>query len=110
MSSLSDICNEYVKGQIDFIKIDVEGYEKEVLLGGDWYSYRPTMIVIEAMKPCLSVVEDWDVPNKHAAWPEWEPIILDADYIEVYFDGMNKYYLRKEDKNLSFSTLRIKIS
>jgi len=32
---------------IDFLSIDVEGYEIEVLMGNDWSKYRPQVIIIE---------------------------------------------------------------
>ena len=35
------------KGAIDFISIDVEGYEIEILKSNDWSRFRPTVIVLE---------------------------------------------------------------
>ena len=35
----------------DFLKIDVEGAEPDVLLGGDWQRFRPKVIVVEALAP-----------------------------------------------------------
>lgn len=42
MDTMANVCNKHVpKGiDIDFCKIDVEGGEKEVLLGIDFINYR----------------------------------------------------------------------
>ncbi len=44
-SILDDHCGNR---PIDFLKIDVEGWEREVLAGLDLRRYRPTVIVVEA--------------------------------------------------------------
>ncbi len=43
---LSSVLREYNKN-IDFLSIDVEGYELQVLNSNDWDSYRPELIIIE---------------------------------------------------------------
>ena len=81
---------------IDFLKIDVEGWEFEVLKGLDLGKYRPTVIVVEATLPQQRV-------ESHA---EWEPLVLGAGYSFVYFDGVNRFYLANEsaDHKKLFST------
>jgi FkbM family methyltransferase len=49
--TLSEIVGEHVHGDVDFLKVDVEGHEREVLLGADWSAFRPRVIVIEATFP-----------------------------------------------------------
>lgn len=66
----------------EFLKIDVEGYEREVLIRNDW-SYRPRVIVIEATKPGT------DIPN----WDAWDSYVQLQDYKFVEFDGLNRWYL-----------------
>ena len=53
MRTLSNICKEYIPKNkvINFCKIDVEGDEKEVLLGFDFENYRPNIFCIECTKP-----------------------------------------------------------
>jgi len=40
-------------------------------------------------------------PFSHVArWSEWEPDILKAGYLFVYYDGLNRYYIRGEEPAL----------
>lgn len=49
---LKDVLSTYAKGTvIDFMSIDVEGFEMEVLKSNDWKKYRPTYLCIEMEKP-----------------------------------------------------------
>ena len=98
VQTLAAICEEYCRGFIDFLKIDTEGMETEVIKGADWKKFRPTMLAVEASEPCASF--DPAKPLENSSWQEWEPILLDAGYILVYDDTLNRYYLRKEDEHL----------
>ncbi len=75
---------------IDFMTIDVEGHEKDVIAGGDWKKFRPRVVVVESTRP-LSTEQ-----THH----RWEDILLAADYLYATFDGLNRYYVRKEDEQL----------
>src|SRR5581483_712748 len=44
MISLAKLCDDHVRGDIDFLKIDVEGAEADVLQSGDWQRYRPKIV------------------------------------------------------------------
>lgn len=45
---LKDIFKEYIKNiEVDFMSVDTEGYDLEVLKTNDWNIYRPSFIVIE---------------------------------------------------------------
>ena len=84
---LTDLLKLHCNGRaIDFLKIDVEGWEAEVLKGLDLQQYRPIIILIEATVPQTRI----------ASHMEWEPDILGADYSFVYFDGVNRFYLANE--------------
>jgi FkbM family methyltransferase len=88
--TLAEICADHVPGPIDFLSVDVEGHEREVLLGGDWTTYRPRVVLIEATEPTTNI------PSHEA----WEPILIEAGYGFAGFDGINRYYVRKEDADL----------
>ena len=98
MRTLSDVCNQYSEKIIDFLKVDVEGKEKDVIIGADWNRFRPTLLVIEATVPCN--IFDIYGSKINSAWDDWEPYILEAEYQLVYFDGFNRYYIRNEDSHL----------
>ena len=87
---LSDICEQHVSGEIHFLKIDVEGFEKSVIDGMDFSRFRPWILVIEATKP-NSTEEIHD---------EWEGDVLSADYLLAYIDGLNRFYVAKEQSEL----------
>lgn len=90
VQTLSSICREYVTGEIHFLKIDVEGFEKEVLLGIDFLIWRPWIIIVEATYPNSSKEN----------YSSWEDIVLDKGYKFAYFDGLNRFYVSVEHKEL----------
>ena len=91
LTTLVDICTEHVGDRtIDFIKIDVEGHEREVLEGGDFRRWRPRVVLIEATRPL----------SQESTHQRWEHLLLGADYVYATFDGLNRYYVRKEDEAL----------
>jgi FkbM family methyltransferase len=45
MLTLADLCERHELDRIDFLKIDVEGAEGDVLAGNDWSRYRPKVVV-----------------------------------------------------------------
>lgn len=51
--TLSQICSQFLGNNpaIDFMTIDVEGMEREVLLSNDWKKYRPKYILLESHLP-----------------------------------------------------------
>ena len=88
--TLADVCERYARGPIDFLKIDVEGFEPHVLRGADFARWRPRVVLVEATEVGRPVLN-------HEAW---EPLLLAADYRFAAFDGLNRYYVRAEDEQL----------
>ncbi len=87
---LAELFAEHVTRPIDFLKVDVEGHERQVLAGNDWARWRPRVVLVEATAP------NSRTPNHHG----WEPILLAADYHFALFDGLNRFYVRGEDRHL----------
>jgi FkbM family methyltransferase len=88
---LTDLLKRHRKKRdIDFLKIDVEGWEHEVLKGLDLSLYRPTVIVIESTIP----------QSRAASHARWEPLVVAANYTFAYFDGVNRFYLANESIEL----------
>ena len=83
--TLARLCEQH-PGEIDFLKIDVEGGEQDVLAGGDWRRHRPKVIVIEAVLP----------GSGEPAWSEWEPFLLAQGYRFALFDTLNRFYVAQE--------------
>ena len=84
--TLASICEEHVRGPIDFMSIDVEGYEDHVLGGADFERFRPRVLVIEATEPKTTV----------ASQGKWEHLLTAARYEFAAFDGLNRYYVPAE--------------
>lgn len=51
VNTLDNIWNQYVEEDVHFLKIDVEGYEENVLSGIDLKTHRPWIICVEAVEP-----------------------------------------------------------
>ncbi len=90
--SLVDVWNRYISinSPVHFLKVDVEGSELAVLRGNDWRCNRPWIVVVEATYP-MSPVECYQM---------WEHILLDADYLFAYADGLNRFYVSREHSHL----------
>lgn len=89
--TLRELCERHVQGPIDFMSIDVEGHEREVIEGGDFRRFRPRALVVEATQPKTTITTH----------QRWEPLLLEAGYVYATFDGLNRYYLREEDAHLA---------
>ncbi len=84
--TLSDLCRGHAPRAFEFLKIDVEGAENDVLFSGDWETFRPKIIIVEALVPYTLA----------PAWPTWEPFLAQRGYTYAYFDTLNRYYLAQE--------------
>lgn len=91
ITTLAAVCRDYVRRQIDFLKVDCEGWEKFAVQGADWDRFRPTVLIVEATAPGTSI----------PAWSDWEPYLNEsARYEFAYFDGLNRFYIPREHSNL----------
>ena len=90
MRTLAEICETHGAPRIDFLKVDVEGAEAQVLAGGDWTRHRPRVVVCEALAPG-SLAENW---------LDWEPFLIERDYEFVLFDGLNRFYVDRAETDL----------
>jgi FkbM family methyltransferase len=86
VTTLAAICETHVRTDIDFLMIDAEGWEGPIVRGGDWKKFRPIVLVLEATKPY----------SHTPVWDSWEPEVLAAGYCMVYYDGLNRFYVRDE--------------
>ena len=81
---MSKICKMHMpkNEEIQFCKIDVEGYEKYVLLGYDFENYRPKVFCIESTKP----------GTINPLHKEWENILLKNGYAFGFKYVINRFY------------------
>ena len=92
VNTLKNICKKYIpeKPVIHFCKIDVEGGEKDVLLGYDFENYRPKVFCIESTKPETSI----------PCHEQWEDILLKNDYSFAYQYSINRFYIDNRNPDL----------
>lgn len=89
--TLASVCEEHVRDQqIHFLKIDVEGFEGEVIKGMDFARWRPWVLVIEATLP----------NSRETNHSSWEHLVTGQRYRFVWFDGLNRYYVAEEHAEL----------
>src|ERR1039458_8557622 len=71
---LKDALSTYKIPLVNFMKIDVEGFEYEVISGNDWRKYRPQILCIEANH----ILKDW------------HQILVNNKYTKFFFDGLTE--------------------
>jgi FkbM family methyltransferase len=89
--TLAALCAEAGLDRIDFLKIDVEGAEADVIAGMEFTRWRPRVVVVEAVVP----------GSMAGAWGAWEPALLAAGYRFAFFDRLNRFYVADEAAELA---------
>jgi FkbM family methyltransferase len=85
VDTLKNILSKHLKNQdVHFMKVDVEGFEYQVLKSNDWKKYRPWIVCVEATGSDI----------------RWKKVLKDAGYMLHIFDGLNEYYISDEKKDL----------
>jgi FkbM family methyltransferase len=93
-TTLQAIAQQHCLGRtVHFLKIDVEGHEANVIAGADWANFRPLVLVVEA-------VVEGDQPHAALTVPAWDAVLLNAGYLFAWFDGLNRFYVRQESREL----------
>jgi FkbM family methyltransferase len=97
ITTLDSIIKEYASREIDFLKIDVEGAEADVLHSLNLAINRPKVLVIESVRPTAEFPGwlEFD-SSKQDNSQAWMPLLVSNGYVEVYFDGLNKFFLRDD--------------
>jgi len=91
--TLTQALEPFAGRDIHWLKIDVEGFEGEVIQGWDATAIRPWVLVVESMAP--------NTPEEtHLAW---ESQVIQRGYDFVYFDGLNRYYISADHRELAAS-------
>lgn len=87
---LDVLLDRYSYKIVHWLKIDVEGFEKQVLESWKSSSVRPWILLIESTAPGTQT-------QTHQAW---EPLVLEKGYRYAYFDGLNRYYVHETRSEL----------
>lgn len=91
MMTLDAVIMNYGKQVVfDFVKINAEGAEADIVTSTNWAAFRPKVLVIE------SVRADTFEPK----WHEWESTLLASNYDVALFDGLNRFYCSREHQDL----------
>ncbi|MBM5574149.1 FkbM family methyltransferase [Deefgea sp. CFH1-16] len=80
---LSAVFETCPQAEIHWLKIDVEGFEQQVLLSWGISAARPWIVVVESTLPLTQI-------ETHQTW---ETTLISYGYTAVYFDGLNRYYI-----------------
>ncbi len=91
VTTVAALCAAHAPPAFEFLKVDVEGAEADVLRGADLVRHRPRVIMVEAIKP-LSL---------EPAWDEWEPLLRRHGYAYAWDDELNRYYVAEEARALA---------
>lgn len=76
----------YAPAEIHFLRIDADGGESSVLAGANFLKTRPWIILVR------SVLNGSDQPTEGL----WEPNLVSAGYVFVWFDGLSRFYVAEE--------------
>lgn len=85
IQKLADVLRKHKVKDIWFMKIDVEGFEYEVIDSNEWGTFRPWVLCIEA---------------NHIT-KDWHTILEEQRYSKVFFDGLNEYFVAEEKKDIA---------
>lgn len=90
--TLDQVWDQHLKAQqVHLLKVDVEGAEEQVLAGLDLTRHRPWVLLLEATEP----------RSTEPAHQAWEPTVLAAGYDFCLFDGLSRWYLAQEHRELA---------
>ncbi|WNH50781.1 FkbM family methyltransferase [Stenotrophomonas oahuensis] len=81
--TLDTVLEQVGPGPVHWLKIDVEGAEKQVVDGWVHSETRPWVLVIESTRPLTA----------EQTHHQWEPAVLAKGYTFAYFDGLNRFYV-----------------
>jgi FkbM family methyltransferase len=81
--TLSDVFALVGEREVHWLKIDVEGMEKQAIESWGDHPNRPWIVVVE------STVPNTRIPSHQ----DWELILIKKGYSHVYFDGLSRFYI-----------------
>ena len=89
--TLDSVCAENSVKEVHFLKIDVEGFEINVLHGFSFDVIRPWIVMFEAVAP---TGDHEDISSECVSY------LQSKKYHQVFFDGLNKFFVSDEHAEL----------
>jgi FkbM family methyltransferase len=99
VTTLHQILTEYKIKKIDFLKIDAEGFEKQVLAGLRLKQHQPRVLLVESVAP----------KGQKIVRGQWSRLLTQSGYALAYFDGINDYFVKKTDRE-ALESLRVPLN
>lgn len=89
MWRLEDIMNKHVKSSIDFMTVDAEGMDLEVLKSNNWERYRPKLLCVETIDFVDLLLDTEENSNRKEIISNY---LLEKDYREYFSNGLNTMF------------------
>jgi FkbM family methyltransferase len=89
--SLNTLVEKHAPDEVHFLNIDAEGSEGAIIMAADWRRFRPHIILAESTEPFSTKRVDG----------EWCELLKQNGFLEVYFDGINTWFVRKESEDIA---------
>lgn len=97
VKTLANVFEENLAGKsIDFMSVDTEGFDMQVLKSNDWKKYSPRLICIESVKHNYdheTAIDNEESKNKSN---NQESFLISKRYKKVFDNGLNSIYLLKD--------------
>ncbi len=97
MYKMQDIMKEYVRSDIDFITIDTEALDLEVLKSNNWEKYRPKLLCIETIDFADLLTSTKDSSDRKR---EISKYLSEKGYKEYFSNGLNTLYIDSKQKSV----------
>ena len=86
--TLSNIFDKYLDdGKIDFMSVDAEGHDFEVLKSNDWKKYRPALVLVEANINTKQIID----------------FMNSIEYLYIFSNNINALFIDKRFEKKSIS-------
>ncbi len=94
---LSQILDEYLKNrEIDFLSVDVEGMDLQVLKSNNWNKYRPKVVVLEFEASQIQSFKENEIYH----------FLSNQDYTFYCFSPVNVFFVENGFYNIRFKNKR----